>query len=441
MTPDHSRVPPGTDVAIVGAGIAGLVTADRLGTRGIDAVVLEAADRVGGRLMARTSVLGSAVDLGGQWIGHGHHRFEELADELGARRFPMHSPGTPAMVTAVGPISATNPSMLAATVGLLGFEVASRLPERDTWTTTSVREWIDRIPSRRARRIVDVIVAVTCCADTSTLSIAAFLRLIRFQGGLSTMMKTTGGAQDALVVEGAGALAERLAHRLGDRVHTGVRVTAVDQTDRGVTVATPTTTIRARRVVIAVPPPMAARIAFRPPLPDNRVRSHHNTRMGEVYKAIAVYETPFWRQRRDAEAIMLGTPGCAVFDTTPPDGPGHLTMLVGGADAARIGQLSVGRRRETLLDHLEPHLGREVRRPAGWYDKVWHHDPYVGGGYASLPVMGTREGYYPVEHTPAGRIHWAGTETAAEHAGYVEGAIESAERVVTELVRTLGETG
>lgn len=261
----------------------------------------------------------------------------------------------------------------------------------------------------------------------------AFLELIRVSGGLTTMMKTSGGAQDSLLVEGAGALADRLAERLGARVHLGCPVTAIAQHDGEVTVTTKTATITATKVVVTVPPPMVAGISFDPPLPEGRNRLQRNMFMGAVYKALAVYDAPFWRERTDAEMIVLGDPGCAVFDSSPPGGPGHLTLLVGGPEARRIGDLPVEERQSLLFDQLEPHLGADVRHPTDWHEKVWHADTFVGGGYAALPVAGTREGFYPVAHSPTGDIHWAGTETAAEHAGYIEGAIESAQRVVAEL--------
>lgn len=433
MEPTGPSLPQHAEVVVVGAGIAGLTAADALHRRGIDVIVLEAADRVGGRVLVETTALGSAVDLGGQWIGKGHHRFETLAAELGATQFPMRSPKSPLVVDDVGPIGPASPVALTAIAALLGVELASHLPAREKLNSTPLRQWQNRIPSARARRILDVVTAVTCCADTDELSVMAFLELIRFQGGLTTMLKSAGGAQDSLLVEGAGSLADRLADRLGDRVHLDHPVTEIDQDGGNVTVATPTARITASKVVITVPPPSAARIAFRPALPDNRIRLQHNTRMGAVYKALAVYERPFWRDRGDAETILVGGTKSAVFDSSPPDGPGHLTLLAGGSEARRLGAMSVDDRKTLLLGHLEPILGAQVQRTAGWHDKAWQHDEFVGGGYAALPVIGTREGFFPVEHTPMGSIHWAGTETAAEHAGYIEGAIESAHRVAAEV--------
>ncbi|WP_248490108.1 FAD-dependent oxidoreductase [Tsukamurella sp. PLM1] len=426
-------LPAHAEVVIVGAGVAGLVAADLLHRRGVDVLVLEAAGRVGGRTMVETTPLGSAVDLGGQWVGEGHHRFEDLADELGLTRFPMHSPKAPGIFDDGDRIGVASAPTLLANLFVVGLDLASRGPVPDRWRATPLRRWVHRLPSARARSLVEAIVATICCSGTDELSVAAFLHLVRHQGGLVTMMKSAGGAQDSLLIEGAGAIALRLAERLGDRVRLGATVTTIASSDPGVTVTTPAGGVTAAKAIVTVPPPGAARIAFSPALPESRIRLQRTTRMGTVYKALAVYDTPFWRDRSDAELIELDEPACAVFDSSPPDGPGHLTVLVGGAAARRIGDAPAADRRDLMLRRLAAHFGDRVLHPVSWHEKAWHHDPFVDGGYAVLPRMGTGEGFYPVEHTPTGDVHWAGSETAAEHAGYIEGAIESAHRVVAEI--------
>jgi len=160
--------------------------------------------------------------------------------------------------------------------------------------------------------------------------------------------------------------------------------------------------------------------------------------MGSVYKAIAVYPRPFWRDRASGELLVLGTPGGGVFDTSAPGGPGHLCVLVGGAEARELDGLDGASRRAAVLGPLVPHLGSEVLAPASWHEKAWHLDEHAGGGYTALPNPGTTEGFFPVACEPTGDIHWAGSETASEHAGYVEGAIESGERVAREVSARLG---
>lgn len=425
--------PQRTTVAVIGAGISGLIAARELHRRGIDVLVLESADRVGGRTLTETSSLGSRLDLGGQWIGYGHHRFEALADELGATRFQMHTPKNPAIVDDGRALVTTAPSMIVAQAALVAIELLSRVPAPQRWNCTSVQTWLRRIPSDRARRLITALVEVISCTGTADLSVQGFLWLLRHQGGLSVMMKSQGGAQHALVRDGAGTLAERLAAELGDRVRTGRRVTGIRQTGDAVMVDTATGSVHASKAVVTVPPPMTRDISFDPPLPAQRIALQHNTYMGSVYKAIAVYDQPFWRIRADAEAILLDHPVCAVFDTSPPDGPGHLCLLVTGPEVHALDGLDAQQRRSMLLGRLAERLGPDVQRPASWHEKSWHHDEFVGGGYVALPVRGTREGFYPVASTPVGNIHWAGSETAHEHAGYIEGAIASGERAAQEI--------
>ena len=152
---------------------------------------------------------------------------------------------------------------------------------------------------------------------------------------------------------------------------------------------------------------------------DAALRTAAEAAGGIVYKAIAVYARPFWRDSRaHTELIMLDQPGAAVFDTSSPDGPGHLCLLVAGPEARTLDTMSADERQAALLGPLAGHLGTAVTQPVSWHEKSWHLDPYVGGGYAALPNADA-PATAPDANDPVGPIHWAGTETAREHPGYV----------------------
>ncbi|XCW06896.1 FAD-dependent oxidoreductase [Streptomyces sp. HUAS MG47] len=429
-------------MAVVGAGMSGLIAARELGRQGIDVLVLESADRPGGRMMAETSPLGSRLDLGGQWLGHGHHRFAALAAELGAEVFPMRTPKAPGVIEGSGRTAAVSPTTLAAVGVLLAWQLRAERGAPEKWASQTVDEWLRRVPGRTSRRLLEVIASVSLTADLDRFSMHALAEAVRYQGGLMAMLSTKGGAQESLLVEGAGTLPERLATGLGARVLTGHRVTSIHHDDGGVTLHTTSGTIRADKAVVSVPPPVSARIDYDPPLPASRTALEKNTYMGSVYKAIAVYERPFWRDRKKsyAEFLLLDHPGGAVFDTTSPDGPGHLCFLVAGAEARELDRLDSAGRSQALLRRLVPHLGPAVLTPASWHEKSWHLDEHVGGGYTALAVPGTTDGYLPMPSRPVGPLHWAGTETAREHAGYIEGAIESGERAAREVIESLSRT-
>lgn len=421
-------------VAVVGAGLSGLTAARALHRQGIDVIVLEAAERLGGRVLGETTALGSRLDLGGQWIGHDHHRVMELAAELGLTQYPMHTGPLPAVID--GPRRVKLLSLLPTVFILAGLEVFSRLTTPERRNTTSVADWLRKVPSRTARRLLEVLAEISWTADVDRMSVSTMTSMIRHQGGLRTMLSTKGGAQDSLLVEGAGALVEGLAAELGSRIRLGRRVISVSQDEQGVTLETTSGRVHATKVILTVPPPMAARIAFQPPLPPERVDVQQHTYMGSVYKAIAVYEKPFWRQRYGGEFLVLDGPGRAVFDTTTPGGPGHLCVLVGGPEAREMDRLDAAGRRRAVLGSLAQHVGPEVLEPADWHEKSWHLDEYAGGGYMALPDIDATV-QLPVPSAPLADIHWAGTETAHDHPGYLDGAIESGTRAAGEVTNAL----
>ncbi|MFE6857728.1 flavin monoamine oxidase family protein [Nocardia sp. NPDC057668] len=433
---EHDAIPR-TTVAVVGAGFAGLRAARELRRHGVEVIVLEAADRPGGRAMSETTALGSRVDLGGQWIGHDHHRVTSLAAELGLTKFPMHTGRLPVIVEGARRITVGGPAMLGAVAALVALEALSRtaLPRKRNDVTVS--EWLRHVPGRTIRRLLEVIATTSWTADLDRFSVDAMARMIRSQGGLRTMLSTRGGAQDSLLVEGMGSLADALAAELGDRVRLGHGVESIVADGDGVLLRTARGEIRAEKAIVTVPPPMLERIDFDPALPAAHTDLARNTYMGSVYKAIAVYDRPFWRTGPGGEFLVLDTPGRAAFDTTPPGGPGHLCILVPGPEAHRLDDLDDRARRDAVLRPLALHLGPELLEPVSWHEKSWHRDEFVGGGYFAVPLPGTTVGFPPVTAEPTGDIHWAGTETAGDHPGYIEGALESGTRAAAEVLRAL----
>lgn len=89
-----------------------------------------------------------------------------------------------------------------------------------------------------------------------------------------------------------------------------------------------------------------------------------------------------------------------------------------------------------LLEPLQGRLGQGIATPAGWHEKFWHHDPFAGGGYTALPKRAF-VGTLPLQSTPIDKIHWAGSEYASDHPGYIDGAIESGTTAAEEVLATL----
>ncbi|WP_067537190.1 flavin monoamine oxidase family protein [Nocardia crassostreae] len=424
-----------TTVVIVGAGFAGLSAARVLRRRGIDVLVLEAAGRVGGRALTEVSDAGTAVDLGGQWLGRDHTRISALASEFGMTLFPTYTNGRTLIVDGVRRIETMSLTVAAAGLALLRLESMARTGGGSDRIT--VAHWVSRVPGKRARRLLEVVLSESLATDLDQVSVRALTTGIKSAGGLRVMLGTAGGAQDSLVSGGAGGLARAMADELGSVVHLNRPVTAITRTADGVTIDTPTGSVRARRVIVTAPPPVAAGIRHTPPLPPGRGAAERNTVMGTMYKAIAVYDAPFWRaDGLSGEIVSLDGAVPAAFDISPPGGPGHLGVLIPGRAARALDRLTPAERRDTVLSALSRHLGPGAMNPLSWHEKSWHLDPYVGGGYSALPKPGHLSTLTDAA-IPTGPIHWAGTETAPRWTGYFEGAVRSGEHAAQQVAAAL----
>ena len=198
-------------------------------------------------------------------------------------------------------------------------------------------------------------------------------------------------------------------------------------------------TVRARRVVVALPPPLAARIVFDPPLPGYRDQLTQRTPMGTVVKAMAVYEEPFWRAdgltgqaTTDVGAVRL------TFDNSPPGGsPGVLLGFVEGARAREFGLLAPEERRRTVVETFVRLFGPRAAKPDRYVERLWAEEEYSRGCYGAHMPTGAWVAYGPALRAPVGPIHWAGSETALIWNGYMDGAVRSGETAAREVSAAL----
>jgi monoamine oxidase len=114
-----------------------------------------------------------------------------------------------------------------------------------------------------------------------------------------------------------------------------------------------------------------------------------------------------------------------------------LVGFVGGADARRAATLTPAERRRTVLAGFGRLFGDAAREPERFIELDWAREPWSGGGPTSNMPPGGWTGYGRCLREPAGRVHWAGTETASEWSGYMDGAVRSGERAVREVLAAL----
>jgi monoamine oxidase len=453
------------DVVVVGAGFAGLTAARALHEAGRSVAVLEARDRVGGRTCTEVHH-GTWIDLGGQWIGPGQDRIAALVAELGFGTYPQTEQGDDVVLDGSEarrvpsfPLAFGDDELVAylklvgdleAIAGEVPLDAPWRAPEAATWDAVTLRDWVrgHGVPPPVAG-LFEVGVQAVFAASTAQLSLLHAAHYVTSAGGWSKLTDTEGGAQQDRIEGGVQPVAERLADllpagalRLSSpvaRIRHGGAAAEVDVASGDGT----GTTVRGRRVVVALPPTLAGRITYDPPLPARRDQLVQHMPQGSVIKFHVLYDTPWWRAEGLSGMVLCpDEPIGVTFDCTPPAGtPGLVTGFFEGPSAVAAGARTTDERCAVVVDVLARTLGERARDILGYVDRDWSAEPFTRGCYGAHLPPGAWTAYGPALREPVGRIHWAGTETAEHWTGYIDGAIESGRRVGAEVLGVLaGET-
>ncbi len=442
-----------TDVCVVGAGLAGLTAARELAAAGRDVVVLEARDRVGGRVLNHELDDGTVVELGGQWIGPTQLRMARLVEELGLETFPTHNDGEHLLhfggrlARYRGTIPRISPFVLSdmAQAQTRFDRLARRIPldapwaadRADVWDGQTFETWIRRnTATRGAADLFRLYSAAVFAAEPSGYSLLHALFYTHSGGGVDVLAGTRGGAQQDRFVGGSQLVPLRMADTLGDRVRLAQPVRRIDRAEDAVTVLTDSLLVVARRVVVAIPPTLTSRIRYEPALPAHRDQLTQRVPAGSVIKCHAVYDEPFWRSEgltgqatADRGAVRV------VFDNSPPSGrPGVLLSFLEGANARAFGRVSADERRAAVLESLAAFFGPRALAPTAFVERDWSAEEWTRGCYGAHFPTGVWTQFGSALRAPIGRIHWAGAETATVWSGYMDGAVQSGERAAAEVL-------
>ncbi|MGC5028109.1 flavin monoamine oxidase family protein [Tsukamurella sp. DT100] len=451
-----------TDVLVVGAGLAGLTAARALRASGLDVHVLEARARVGGRTVNHPLEEDRVVEAGGQFVGPTQDHVLQLANTLGVETFPTFSGGASTYVKN-GSVRKFNgrvpPDLLAlpdaARLTSRLDRLSQTIPIERPWEAPNARDLDSETLATWASRgalteggvdLLDILLGSAFGGSAADVSALFGLWYVAgagnefTRGTVARMTDVVGGAQESRFIGGSQRISLLLAEHLDDSITLNAPVRRIVQTSEQVEVRTDQATWTARRVVVAIPPVLASRIAWEPVLPAPQEALFQRMNFGTLAKVEAVYSEPFWRQEGISGQGLFRDPGsavCSMFDNSPPEGgAGVLMGFVGAHQWRRWAAKPASMRTGAVLRAFSTVVGERALRPLQVVEKDWTSEEWTRGGPTAVLAPGVLTSLGRWRDAPFGRVHWAGAEHAHFWNGFMEGAVRSGEHAAAEVIES-----
>jgi monoamine oxidase len=438
-------------VVVIGAGLAGLVAAYELQKQGHSVAVLEARDRVGGRVYTLREGFsnGQYAEAGGEYIDsfNVHRQMHRYVQTFGLRLAPVHSEPTegiyfvreqrcdfsdPALAATFGQGVVDEIDRFWITLELLARD-AFRRPDWQTaaaqWDQQSVAQWMDSLAlDPLARELTEQYLRGEM-DEPDQLSMMFLMEQAALYDKVPDqrleMYRIRGGN---------GQLPAAFARALGNAIHLNCPVTAIEQTDQRVQVTHGQGSLTADYAVIATPLPPLRQVRFSPELPEAVGDAIANLNYGSHVKVMVQFDERIWRTRHQSTGLTItDLPiGFATDATARQAGQsGILTAYISGKYGEELLPLSNEARIQTVLDQYEqiyPGCRSHVKTAQ---TAVWCQDPFSGGSYSNYGP-GQFGRYWPALREPHGRLLFAGEHTD-NFVGYMEGAVRSGQRVAQQI--------
>jgi monoamine oxidase len=454
---------PASRVVIIGAGCAGLTCAYRLQQAGVVAQVLEANDRMGGRMFTLRNAFpeGQSTELGGEFIDSGHTSLRQLARELGLKLIDLQvaSKGLTEeayyfegrlipqreLAEAFRPVAAQIQKDLATLTG--DGDVTYLAPNNgETLDRLSLREWITtRVGNSTLRSLLNVAYLGEYGLETDQQSSFNLLFLIGQTPGKLELFGDSD--QRYRLLEGNDSVPRRLAERLRRPIQFGTRLEALRQNSRETYILTVNQNghiqdIEADQVVLTLPFTLLRQVDLQLPLPEVKLRAIQTLGYGTNAKIIAGFNRRVWQQQGSNGLTFSDLPFQGSWETSlgQVGNGGLLTEFLGGNSGLSANQGTAqqqARAFATQFDRLYPGTAAAFNGKAVRFH--WPTAPFVLGSYACY-LPGQYTTIRAAEGEAVDNLFFAGEHTSLDFQGYMNGASESGERAASEVLAKIRKT-
>jgi putrescine oxidase len=452
------------DVIVIGAGVTGLTAAVTLQRAGLSVVVLEARDRVGGRVWT-SEIDGQLFEIGGQWVSPDQSALLETIDELALETYDRYRVGDSIYIGADGvvrrytgdifPAAAHTQAEIERLIVLLDDLVSQTdpaapwaHPRASEFDRISFRAWLEHQSDdpEAIENIAMFIADAMLTKPAHSFSLLQAMLMAASAGSFSHLVdadfilnkRVVGGLQQVPLMRAAELGAENVL--LG---HPARRISwTQDSGDVAVRVDTDTVSVTGRHAIVAVPPNLYSRIDYEPPLPRLRQQSQQHQSLGVVIKVHATYETPFWRESGlSATAFSPYQLVHEAYDNSNfGESRGTLVGFVSSEKADAVLALSAPERRQRILESFAAYYGPQALQPVVYYESDWAAEEWTQGAYATSFDLGGLTRYGALQLDPVGPLRFGSSDLAPEGYQHVEGAIRVGRRMAAEILAELSAT-